>query len=273
MAGSVVWCDGALRPAEAPTIRADDRGLTLGDGLFETIRVSAGAAVALDAHLARLAVGARLLDLPLPEAARLADAVAAVIAANTLAEGVVRLTVTRGPGARGIVPPGRPQPTTLASAASGAVPQGPVRLTIAEVTRRNEHSPLSRIKSLNALDAVLARIEAGRRGCDDAVLLNGAGRVAETTVANLFLRIGDTLVTSPIGEGALPGTMRARILAETGAIERPIDIALLETADEIVLTNALSIRAAASLTTPAGERRLGGETAAALRRIFGLPAA
>jgi branched-chain amino acid aminotransferase len=145
-----------------------------------------------------------------------------------------------------------------------------VALVVARCTCRNQASPLSRIKSLNYLDAVLARREAAERGADDAVMLNTAGRAAETSIANLFARIGGAWATPAVGEGALPGIMRAEVRVRLRAAERPIALEELLRAEALLLTNALSIRAASSLegtALPAGE-----ETAAALRREIGLPA-
>ena len=240
---TVLWLDGTLVPAEAARIDPADRGLLLGDGLFETMRVEAGAPLRLEAHLRRLREGARLLGLPVPRTDEaLADAVAAVVRANGLADAAVRLTLTAGAGPRGLLRPDPCRPTLMLAAAPLPPPPGPARLVIAAVTRRNEHSPLSRVKSLNYLDGVLAREEAKARGADDAVLLNTAGRVAEATAANLFAVVDGTLVTPPLSDGVLPGTMRAEIIRTRGAVERSLDVADLRRATEVFLTSALSVR-------------------------------
>lgn len=265
------WLNGRLLAAEEARIDPADRGFTLGDGLFETIRVRDGAAVWLDRHLARLSEGRAVLGIPARfDDTALAEACAAVIAAEGIAAGALRLTVSRGAGPRGVLPPAAPLPTVLVAGHAGLPPQGPVALVVARGTCRNQASPLSRVKSLNYLDAVLARREAAERGADDAVMLNTAGRVAETTIANLFARIDGAWATPPAGEGALPGIMRADVLGRLGAAERPIAVAELQRADALLLTNALSIRAVGRLE----ERALpaDAETAAGLRRELGLPA-
>jgi branched-chain amino acid aminotransferase len=238
----VYWFNGALG-RDAPRLDAGDRGFTLGDGLFETIRVAGGAPRHLQRHFARLAAGLDVLGFTIPyDAAALADAVGALVAEGP-ADAVLRLTATRGPGGRGASPPAHPTPTVLMTLV--AAPAVPVRAraVTATVTRRNHHSPLSRIKSLNFLDNVLARREAEARGADEAVLLNTEGRVAEGATATLFARLEGRLATPPIAEGALPGTVRAAAL-ETGlAEERALSPEQLAAADEIVLTNALSVRA------------------------------
>lgn len=265
------WLNGQLLAAGEARIDPADRGFTLGDGLFETIRVRDGAAVWLDRHLARLAGGSAVLGIPARfDDAVLAEACAAVIAAEGIEAGVLRLTVSRGVGPRGVLPSATPSPTVLIAGHAGLPPQSPVALVVARGTCRNQASPLSRVKSLNYLDAVLARREAAERGADDAVMLNTAGRVAETTIANLFAQIDGVWITPLVAEGALPGIMRAEVLARLGAAEQPISVADLQRAEAMLLTNALSIRAVARLEdarVPAGE-----ETAAGLRRELDLPA-
>lgn len=265
------WLNGRLLAAGEAGIDPADRGFTLGDGLFETIRVRGGDAVWLDRHLARLAEGSAVLGIPQRfDDAALAEACAAVIEAEGIEAGALRLTVSRGVGPRGVLPPAALSPTVLIAGHAGLPPQGPVTLVVARGTCRNQASPLSRVKSLNYLDAVLARREAAARGVDDAVMLNTAGRVAETSIANLFARIDGGWVTPPVEEGALPGIMRAEVLARLRAVERPLSVADLQRAEAMLLTNALSIRAVAQFEGSAPS--VGGEAAAGLRREVGLPA-
>lgn len=241
----MVWLDGGLTAAEAARIAPSDRGFTLGDGLFETLAVQGGEIARLPAHLARLAAGAQVLGMPVPSF-DLTGITAALLQANGLSDAVLRLTLTRGTGPRGVLPPAQPSPTLLVTAAPMAPPAGAARLVVATVTRRNEHSPLSRIKSLNYLDNILARQEAQARGADEALILNTQGRVAECTIANVFLVRDGALLTPPIGEGALPGVMRAEILAH-GATERPITVDDLAAASEVFLTSSLGVRSVSEL--------------------------
>ncbi|MGQ9371524.1 aminotransferase class IV [Azospirillum sp. ST 5-10] len=259
-----VWLNGRLTAAEAARIDPADRGFTLGDGLFETMRVAAGRVRHRDRHLARLAAGAAALGIPMPYGAdALADALARLVAAHGLAEGVLRLTVSRGPGARGVLPPATPVPTVLITAGPRPPAAGPARAVIATVTRRNEHSPLSRLKTLNYLDSVLARREAAERGADEALLLNTAGRLAEASVATLFVVIGGRLLTPPVAEGALPGIRRAVILEGGDAAERPLAPGDLAAAEEAFLANSLGIRPLVAVDgRPVGSGEPGPRTAA-----------
>lgn len=240
-----LFLNGQIVGEEATALLPNDRGFTLGDGLFETIKAKNGVPLRLDAHWQRLSDGAALLRLILPfDQDRLTRSIGEVLAANALTDGVLRLTVSRGPGARGLLPPHPSHPTVMISASLLPLPPGPARVIITRSIRRDETSPLSRCKSLSYLGNVLARIEADERGGDDALLLNGYGRVAESSVANLFAVLADgAVVTPPLGEGALPGVRRQDLLRTLHAQERPLTEDDLRHAREIFLTSALSIRA------------------------------
>lgn len=259
-----LYLNGALVEPEQARIAPGDRGFTLGDGLFETLRVRNGTVLRLEAHLARLAHGAAVIGLALPDI-DLAAALEATRAANGLCEAVLRLTVSRGEGPRGVLPPAQPHPTLLITAAPMAPPAPPARLVIAGRTRRNEFSPLAGVKSLNYLDNILARQEAAAAGADDAILLNTRERVAETSIANLFAVIGGQLVTPPLGDGALPGIMRAAVLEREGS-ERSLSVADLQRADEIFLTSSLGLRPVAAL---AGCALASDNTVQRLRQALG----
>ena len=238
--GLTSWLNGSLVAAETDCLSPADRGFTLGDGLFETLRAQGGRVLRLEAHLARLAQGAQVLGFALP-AYDLRSALAATLAANACDAGTLRLTLSRGVGARGVLPPRVPTPTVLITLAPLPAKAEPARLTLARRTRRNEMSPLSRIKSLNYLDNIIARMEADERGYDDALLLNTQGRVAESSSANLFLVRAGRLLTPPIAEGALPGVRRAALMAR-GAEEALLQPEDLLMAEEMFLTTSLGIR-------------------------------
>jgi branched-chain amino acid aminotransferase len=231
----LLWVNGKLLPVGQAALDPRDRGFTLGDGLFETMRARGGAVLRIERHLSRLRAGAAVLGLsPLPKDEELADAIARTLAANELAEAAVRLTVSRGvPERRGLLPEPEPRPSVVVHAEPFAgypdelYARG-VRAVISGIPR-NERSPLSRIKSLNYLENVLARREAEARGADDALLLNTAG----------------TLVTPNVTSGALPGTVRELVVAELApqsgleVVERAVRPDELSAAEEAFLTNAL----------------------------------
>ncbi len=235
--------DGELCEGGAPAIGPGDRGLTLGDGAFETVAVRGGGAMRLDDHLDRLAEGLRILAFStMPERAAVGEAVARVIAANALERGVIRVTVTRGAGARGVSTAGCDSPRVLVTAAAALPEMTPVEAVLCREVRRNELSPTSRVKSLSYLDNVFARHEAEARGVQEGLLLNTRGRLAEASVANVFLVSRRRLRTPPVSEGALPGIARKVLLQALDVVEEPIDAADLETAEEAFLTNSLGVR-------------------------------
>lgn len=194
-------------------IPLDDRGLLLGDGLFETLLARDGTLVLFEAHLARLTAGCRTLGLPAPEAAevrRLCEGAAAGLAGPV----AVRLTLTAGSGGRGLDRPASPAPRLFATAAPAPRPRGPAGLVTASV-RRNEGSPAARLKTLAYLDNVLARREAG---ADEALMLNNAGEVACAAAANLFWLEGERLCTPALECGVLDGIMRGEVMARAAAM-------------------------------------------------------
>ena len=262
---TLLWLNGALVEEEQARIAPTDRGLLLGDGLFETMRVEDGTPLRLDRHLARLRAGAAVLDLPVPlDDTALAAAITDLLAARGLDRASLRLTLTRGTGPRGLLPPAEPSPTLLITVAPLPPPLPPARVVVARTTRRNEHSPLSRVKSLSYLDGVLARQEAARRGADDALLLNTAGRLAEASAANLFLVLDGALVTPPLAEGALPGVMRAAVIEALPVTERPVTLADLARAEELFLTSSLGVRPVLAVDgRPVGDGHPGPQTQAA----------
>jgi branched-chain amino acid aminotransferase len=244
----MIYLNGHLLPDDQTRIDPADRGFLLGDGIFETMRSYRGRIFRLDAHLDRLFSGAEFLGIPVPLMRdELARGLSATLEANQLSKrgASLRLTLTRGPGPRGLNPPPRPQPTVLITAApltQTSFP--PAKAIIANDIRRNEHSPSSKIKSLNYLDNILARQQAEQSGADEALLLNTAGNLAEASTANLFIVKNGTLQTPPIGDGALPGITRSVVLelaAKLGipAQETSITAYDLPRADEAFLTNSI----------------------------------
>ncbi len=238
---------GIVRLAEA-VVSIADRGFLYGDGLFETIRVRNGKCVRLDRHLARLAAGARVLEIEgIPDKTNLERAVAAVLDANRMQDARVRLTVTRGVSTGPGLSAGMAGPPTIVITASdlpSAEPE-PARVIVSSI-RRDEFSPLSSIKSLNYLPGILALREARRAGADDAILLNTAGNVAEGTVGNLFLVKDERLITPSLDQGVLPGTVRAVVIERAPGLglqveERAVEPEEVVRADEVFFTSAIQL--------------------------------
>lgn len=241
----MLWCDGRL--VEGGTLPFDmgDRGLLLGDGVFDTALAVQGRIAFETAHIDRLVAAASTLGYPAdPERIR--------AAMRALAEGLplaaIRTTLTRGSGPRGLAPPAEPAPFLFASAAPArpGLFFAPLRLLPTAIAR-NETSPAARLKTLGYLDAVLAARAAAAAGFDEALFRNTRGRVACAGTGNLFAWIGDALVTPPAEEGVLPGIVRAEILSRIApglglaVEERPLLPSELERAEAVFVTNSLRL--------------------------------
>ncbi|ACK51883.1 aminotransferase class IV [Methylocella silvestris BL2] len=238
------WLDGALYPDARAPFDLGDRGLTLGDGVFDTALVLNGRAFLAEAHLARLMNALRELGIDADEGS-IRQCIGALAAGGE--RHVLRVTVTRGAGLRGLVPTGVQKPAIF-GALSPFTPAffgPPLAIDVAEI-RRNETSPTSRLKTLSYLDAILAMRRAAARGCNEALFLNGAGRVACASIGNLFALYGDELATPPLADGALPGIIRGFLLEQGPALglhcrERALTLEEFCAADAAFMTNSLRL--------------------------------
>lgn len=223
----------------------DDRGLLLGDGLFETMLWAGGDMPYLDDHLARMAAGCETLGLPMFD---LAEARTRVLAAPTEAgladaRAAVRLTLTAGSGGRGLDRPAAPVLRLMATAAAAPPVTTPVDLVLVRI-RRNEGSPASRLKTLSYVDNVLARAEARAAGADEAVMRNNRGDLACAGAANLFWVAGGSLFTPALHCGVLSGIARGRVVEAARALDVEVhEVAsgaeALDAAEAVFLTNSL----------------------------------
>ena len=221
-----VWMNGSFRDLDEASIPVTDRGFLLGDGFFETMRAHEGKIAWLEAHMGRLDHHAELIEFPLdllPETEEVAEIVAKLFEQIHRKDAVVRMTVSRGPGERGLLPPGSPDPTILITAEPFDPLDPNIGLTLAtsQKVRRNPHSVAGSIKSTNYMDNIAAKQEVQKYGAQDALILSAEGHVAETTVANLFGITGETLWTPDEDTGILCGLARDYVLqvAEESEIE------------------------------------------------------
>lgn len=242
----MMWLNTGLIDDAVPSIFPADRGLTLGDGVFETIAARHGGILRLEAHLDRLKQGCAVLGIPFPTLDFL-SALTAVLEVNHMLEAVLRVTVTRGVAPRGVLPPLDQTPTLLITAAPFPQIPASIRCVIVQGTRRNEYSPLCRIKALPYLDNILALQEAVAQGGDDAIILNTSGRVAEASRANIFIVRAGQILTPPVKDGALPGVTRAALMRAMPVNEWGLWPEDLYQAEEMFLTNSLGVQSVISI--------------------------
>ena len=222
-----IYINGKYLDESHAKISVFDHGLLYGDGIFEGIRAYHGRVFKLREHIDRLFFSAKaiLLDIPLSPA-QVARAVVETCRRNKIRDGYIRLVVTRGIGTLGLNPRSCKKPSVIVIADKIQLyPPALYRrgLDIITVpTARNLHSALNpAIKSLNYLNNILAKIEANHGGCEEAVMLNAEGFVAECTGDNVFIVKNGALSTPPLSAGALYGITRQTVmeLAEEAGIK------------------------------------------------------
>jgi branched-chain amino acid aminotransferase len=214
-----VYIDGKFYDEKNAKISVFDHGLLYGDGVFEGIRAYNGRVFKLVEHIDRLFYSAKAILLELPMSRQeLIEAVLQTCRKNKISDGYIRLVVTRGVGTLGLNPNRCKNPSVIII--SGKIQLYPPELyergmeIITVPTTRNLHSALNpAIKSLNYLNNILAKIEAVNGGCEEALMLNAEGYVAECTGDNIFIAAGGQLLTPPLSAGALYGITRGTVMA------------------------------------------------------------
>ncbi len=236
MSGAKVWLNSSLVDRADAVVSVFDHGLTVGDGIFETLRTYCGQPFAVRRHLARLTASAAGMGLSgLPPADALRAALDELVAANGLGDAVLRITVTSGPGPAGSARPPGP-PTVVIS--SGPLPAWPPAVDVTVVPwPRNDRGALSGYKTTSYGENVVALAYANERGAAEAVFANLAGDLCEGTGSNVVIAAGGRLVTPPLHAGCLAGVTRSLVIEACGVIEDDIPLAALSRAPEAFLTS------------------------------------
>lgn len=235
-----IMCNGTLIDADQPIITAQDRGLLLADGLFETLRVDNKKILRFEQHMTRLRKSADYFSIPLNDSNnRIHEMMQQLLLENTLTNASLRLTLTRGTGPRGVLPPNVPKPTLLITANTYLTPSPKGTAMLIDHIRRNETSPTSQHKTLNYTDNILAAQYAQQHGADVAILQNTKGFLACAHAANIFIKLDGQLYTPPIKDGALPGITREHTLKTQTVICESLPAESLYLAQEIFITNSL----------------------------------
>ena len=231
-----VWVNGRLLDdPEGAAITVNDHGLTVGDGVFEAVKVVDDQPFALTLHLERLKRSAAGLGLPEVDEAAVRDGVKAVLADGGMALGRLRITYTGGPApmgsGRGDAPP------TLVVAVGPLTPWGPTATVATVPWPRNERGALAGLKTTSYAENVVALAEAKRRGAGEAVFANLAGHLCEGTGSNVFYVVDGELRTPTLASGCLAGVTRGLILEWVGGREVDEPIEVVERASEVFLAS------------------------------------
>ncbi|AWK07769.1 4-amino-4-deoxychorismate lyase [Streptomyces spongiicola] len=230
-----IWVNGGLRDAGEAVVSVFDHGLTVGDGVFETVKATGGSPFALTRHLDRLTRSARGLGLPDPDRDEVRHACRAVLEANPMPLGRLRITYTGGLSPLGSDRGGKSPSLVVALAATTRRPDGTAVITVPWT--RNERGALAGLKTTSYAENVVALTRARERGASEALFANTLGRLCEGTGSNVFVVVDGQLFTPPVTSGCLAGITRALTAEWTGAQEADLPMDVLERAEEIFLTS------------------------------------
>lgn len=231
-----VWLNGRLRPAAKAAVSVFDHGLTVGDGVFETLKATRGVPFAPQRHLDRLRRSAAGLGLLVPYGDdELRTAMAQVLAAHDLALARVRITVTGGGAPLGS--DRGDEPATVVIAVGPLEPPAESAAVCVVPWPRNERGALAGIKSTSYAENVVALGYAKERGCTEAIFATTDGHLCEGTGSNVFCVFGSQIITPPLSSGCLAGVTRDLVLEVTDAVEEDIALRSFRTADEVFLTS------------------------------------
>ncbi len=230
------WVNGSLLgDADVPAIRVTDHGFTVGDGVFEAVKILEGKPFALTRHLERFARSAQGLGLPEPDLDLVRSGVAAVLAAEALPLGRLRITYTGGSAPLGSGR-GNESPTLVVVAA----PLAPAPQEVAVVTvpwPRNERGAIAGLKTTSYAENVVALAHAAQRGASEAIFANLAGSLCEGTGSNVFYVVDGELRTPSLASGCLAGITRGLLLEWVDAKEVDEPVEVLARADEVFLAS------------------------------------
>ncbi|MDZ7678669.1 MAG: aminotransferase class IV [Acidimicrobiales bacterium] len=231
-----VWINGQVLPTDEARISPFDHGMTVGDGVFETLKIVGTVPFAMSRHLRRLERSATALGLEVPDADLVRAAAAEVIEANGVDGGRLRITLTGGPGPMGSNRGDEGTTLLLAVSELAHSEQGTDVMTV-EWTR-NERGALTGLKTTSYAENVMALARAAAADASEAIFANTAGNLCEGTGTNIFVGIEGRLVTPPLSAGPLAGITRDLVLEVTDAVEEDLPLDVLFDADEAFLTSS-----------------------------------
>lgn len=232
-----IWLDGGLQDTDSARVSVLDHGLTVGDGVFETVKTVEGRPFALTRHLDRLTLSARGLGLPEPDLDEVRRACHAVLDAEPVALGRLRITYTGG-----LSPLGSDRGDhgpTLVVALGETNRRADSTAAITVPWTRNERGALTGLKTTSYAENVVALARAHEQGATEALFANTVGQLCEGTGSNVFVVLDGEIHTPPVASGCLAGITRALVVEWTGARETDLPLDVLDRADEVFLTSSL----------------------------------
>ncbi|WP_328482997.1 aminodeoxychorismate lyase [Streptomyces sp. NBC_00377] len=232
-----IWLDGGLKDSETARVSVFDHGLTVGDGIFETVKTVDGTTFALTRHLDRLTRSARGLGLPDPDHDEVRRACAAVVEANPVPLGRLRITYTGGHGPLGS--DRGDQGPTLVVALGSTARRADSTAVITVPWTRNERGALTGLKTTSYAENVVALARAHQQDATEALFANTVGQLCEGTGSNVFVVLDGEIHTPPLASGCLAGITRELTVEWTGARESDLPLDVLERAEEVFLTSTL----------------------------------
>jgi branched-chain amino acid aminotransferase len=230
------WCNGSLVDPKSPVISLLDHGLTVGDGVFEAVKVVDNQPFALTRHLRRLARSAQGLGLPEPDLDHIRKGIDETLAGQALESGRIRVTFTGGIAPLGSNRSADAEPTVaVVTTAAKQMPSPTAAVTVP--WPRNERGALAGLKTTSYGENVVALAYAAERDATEAILPNLTDHLCEGTGSNVFCVIDGLVVTPPLSAGCLAGITRALVIEWCDVHERDITMEELATADEVFLTS------------------------------------
>jgi branched-chain amino acid aminotransferase len=233
-----IWLNGQLydNPHQA-TVAGTDHGLVVGDGVFETLKVTERGAFAVRRHLNRLNRSAAALGLPEPDHGQIREGIDALLDGRDFPRGKLRITYTGGRGPLGSEAAYGP-PTVIIMLAPVDASARLTSIVTAPWTR-NEQGALAGVKSTSYAEIIRGLGYAANHDASEAIFLNTAGQICEGTGTNVFMVFGDTVVTPPLSAGPLAGITRELIMEWTPVAERDLTLKEAQQADEVFLTSSM----------------------------------
>ncbi len=238
-----VWINGSVLADDEATVSAFDHGLTVGDGVFETVKVESGRPIALTRHLRRLGRSAAGLGLPTVDESYIRRGVDALVSAtiedpHSTPAGLARLRITLTGGR---APLGSDRSNAAPTVLIALALMQPWPASVAAVTVpwvRNERSPVAGLKTTSYAENVVALAFAHDYGASEAIFANSLGNLCEGTGTNVFAVVDDRVVTPPLSAGCLGGITRQLLIEWADVVEQDLPLPALTTASEVFITSS-----------------------------------